>query len=108
MMPARTSLIFAAIVASASSALHAENVPITFEMSEIGTLSDPTGLFSDEEVEQGGSVVQPSIWFSTFPVDGGEVTLSILVDRWCGLSEWSSRKATQVHPVRPCRHRISA
>lgn len=60
---------------------------LTFNMTEIGDPTDPTGLFTGEEVEQGGSVVQPSIWHSTFPVDGGEVTLTVLVDRWCGLSE---------------------
>lgn len=86
-MPMRTSLICAAVLASTAGALLADNAPITFEMTEIGTLTDPTGLFTNEEVEEGGSVVQPSIWFSTFPVDGGEITLAILVDRWCGLSE---------------------
>lgn len=77
----------ACVIASLCVPAMAEEMPITFEMAEIGALTDPTGLFTDDEVEQGGSVVQPSIWYSTFPVDGGEVTLSILVDRWCGLSE---------------------
>ena len=75
------------IIALAVGDLSAEEVPPIFESTETGALTDPTGLFTDEEVEQGGSVVQPSIWYSTFPVDGGEVTLAILVDRWCGLSE---------------------
>ncbi|WP_299501360.1 hypothetical protein [uncultured Roseobacter sp.] len=70
-----------------ASTLRAEDVQLTFEVTEVGALTDPTGLFTEEEVEQGGSVVQPSVWYSTFPVDGGEITLSILVDRWCGLSE---------------------
>ena len=87
MMPMRTSLVSAAMFALTAGALLADETPLSFEMTEIGALTDPTGLFTDEEVEQGGSVVQPSIWHSTFPVDGGEVTLSVLVDRWCGLSE---------------------
>lgn len=64
-----------------------DEMALTFETTEIGELTDPTGLFTDEEVELGGSVVQPSIWHTTFSVDGGEVTFAILVDRWCGLSE---------------------
>ncbi|MDA7966220.1 hypothetical protein [Ruegeria sp.] len=63
------------------------DTPITFSKIEIGAPTDPTGLFTDEEVSEGGSVVQPSIWYSVFPVDGGKVTLAVLVDRWCGLSE---------------------
>ena len=73
-------------VGLANAAL-AEGVSLNFETTEVGELTDPTGLFTKEEIEQGGSVVQPSIWHVTYPVDGGEVTLSILVDRWCGLSE---------------------
>ena len=87
MRPMRTSLICAATVASIATAALSDGIPLTFETTEIGELTDPTGLFTDEEVQQGGSVVQPSIWHATFPVDGGEVTLSVLVDRWCGLSE---------------------
>ena len=69
--------------------------PITFQGVMIGAAIDPTGLFSDAELEEGGSTVQPPIWHSTFPVDGGEVTLAILVDRWCGLSECPFRFVIQ-------------
>lgn len=86
-MSMRIPLIGAALLASTAGVLLADSAPISFEMTEIGALTDPTGLFTGEEVEQGGSIVQPSIWYSTFPVDGGAITLSILVDRWCGLSE---------------------
>ncbi|NJM81829.1 MAG: hypothetical protein HC844_04400 [Tabrizicola sp.] len=83
---------------SASTALAeeqtVEQVPITFLTIGIGDSRDPLGLFSDEEIAEGGSDVQPSIWYATFPVDGGEVDLSILVDAWCGISEC------------PFRHRI--
>lgn len=86
-MLARTSLICAAALVAAAGVLQADTAPLTFDSTEIGSMTDPTGLFTDEEVKQGGSVVQPSIWYSTFPVDGAEITLSILIDRWCGLSE---------------------
>lgn len=33
---------------------------------------------------EGGSDVQPSVWYARFPVRGGEVTLAVLVDAWCG------------------------
>ena len=71
-----------------------ELVPITFLNIGDGGASDPLGLFSDKEIAEGGSEVQPSIWYATFPVDGGVVDLSILVDAWCGMSEC------------PFRHRI--
>ena len=70
--------------------------PITFEFANTGATEDPTGLFSAEELEQGGSTVQPPIWYSTFPVDGGEVTLAILVDRWCGAQECPYRFRLEV------------
>ena len=71
-----------------------EVVPITFLNIGDGGSSDPLGLFSDEEIAEGGSDVQPSIWYATYPVDGGEVDLSILVDAWCGMRDC------------PFRHRI--
>lgn len=61
--------------------------PIEFEFAATGATSDPTELFTDEEVDEGGSNVQPAIWHTTFPVDGGTVTMAILVDRWCGTQE---------------------
>lgn len=70
--------------------------PITFEFSAAGATTDPTGLFTDEEVNEGGSNVQPPIWYSTFPVDGGVVTLAILVDRWCGARECPFRFRLEV------------
>lgn len=65
----------------------AEAVPIQFTSVELGATVDPTGLWTPQEVAEGGSVVQPSIWHSTFPVEGGEVTISVLVDHWCGMAE---------------------
>lgn len=64
-----------------------EAVPVVFEVSEAGAASDPTGLFSDEEVKEGGTPSMPSVWYSTFPVDGGEVTLSVLANAWCGMAD---------------------
>jgi hypothetical protein len=64
-----------------------DSVPIEFDFIEVGAGVDPNGLWSEEEIEEGGSAVQPSIWYATFPVDGGEASLSILVDKWCGAQE---------------------
>jgi hypothetical protein len=74
-------------LALAASAALAESAPIAFESTPTGVMVDPTGLWSDAEVAEGGSDVQPSVHYATFAVDGGEVTLSILVDTWCSLSE---------------------
>ena len=69
----------------------AEKLPVVFSEAEIGALSDPTGLFSDEEVAEGGAAGSvtpvPSILYAILPVDGGTVTLAILENAWCGLSE---------------------
>lgn len=70
--------------------------PITFTASELGITTDPTGLFSDEELAEGGSVVQPSIWASTFPIDGGSVTMAVMIDRWCGAQECPFRFRLEV------------
>ncbi|MBE0599956.1 MAG: hypothetical protein IH568_01435 [Burkholderiaceae bacterium] len=94
-----TTRVLALLLGMSACAAFAEGqpvdpVPITFLTIESGERSDPLGLFSEEEISEGGSDVQPSIWYATFPVDGGEVDLSILVDAWCGMSEC------------PFRHRI--
>lgn len=86
-MISRSIAAAAFIIVLAVGDLSAEEVPLIFQSTETGALTDPTDLFTNEEIEEGGSVVQPSIWYSTFSVDGGEVTLAILVDRWCGLAE---------------------
>jgi len=65
----------------------AEARPIQFTPVELGATTDPTGLWTPAEIAEGGSVVQPSIWYATFPVDGGEVTISALLDHWCSMSE---------------------
>lgn len=72
---------------AAPTCASAEKQPISFEFTEVGATVDPTGLFSEDEITEGGSDVQPSIWYSTFPVDGGEVTLAILADKWCSAHE---------------------
>jgi len=79
-------LLAAALLALPTAAL-ADDIPITWEAVEMDTRIDPTGLWTRHEIREGGSVVQPSIHYSTFPVDGGEVTISVLVDHWCGMSE---------------------
>ena len=76
-----------ALLPLAPMAALAEERPVEFQSTEIGATSDPTGLFTPQEVEEGGSDVQPSIRYAVFPVDGGEVTLSVLVGEWCGMSE---------------------
>lgn len=60
---------------------------IKFQYSDIGATTDPTGLLTDQELAEGGSTVQPPIWYSTFDVNEGTVTLAILVDAWCSVSE---------------------
>lgn len=69
----------------------AETLHFRFNEAEIGADSDPTGLFSNDEVAEGGAsgsaTPLPSILYTTFPVDGGEVTLSILQNGWCSASE---------------------
>lgn len=65
----------------------AEARPIQFTPVELGATTDPTGLWTSAEIAEGGSVVQPSIWYATFPVDGGEVSISVLLDHWCGMAE---------------------
>lgn len=82
----RIPLIIAAICFSSEAAL-AEQLPIYFNPVEINATADPTELWTPSEILEGGSVVQPSIWHSTFPVDGGEVTISVLVDHWCSMTE---------------------
>jgi hypothetical protein len=69
---------------------------ISFQSTETGVITDPTGLWSAAELAEGGSDVQPSVWHATFPIRGGEVTLAILVDAWCGMAEC------------PFRYRIAA
>ncbi|WP_143413039.1 hypothetical protein [Haematobacter missouriensis] len=82
----RLPLIMVVIWFSAEAAL-AEQLPIYFNHVEINETADPTELWTPSEILEGGSVVQPSIWHSTFPVDGGEVTMSVLVDHWCSMTE---------------------
>lgn len=66
----------------------AEPLPLVpFQTTETGQMRDPTGLWTPAEVAEGGSDVQPSVWYARFPVRGGEVTLAALVDAWCGMSE---------------------
>ncbi|KGJ11377.1 hypothetical protein IT40_07350 [Paracoccus versutus] len=60
---------------------------VPFQTTETGQMRDPTGLWTPAEVAEGGSDVQPSVWYARFPVRGGEVTLAVLVDAWCGMSE---------------------
>ena len=66
-------------------------LPVPFQMTEAGQMRDPTGLWSPAEVAEGGSDVQPSVWFATFPVQGGAVTLAVLVDAWCGMADCPMR-----------------
>lgn len=81
------SALIAAIIGLMPGLAFGEQEPIAFEYADVGIETDPTGLFTDEELAEGGSDVQSPIWYSTFEVDGGEVTMAILVDRWCGISE---------------------
>lgn len=65
--------------------------PVPFQMTAAGQMRDPTGLWSPAEVAEGGSDVQPSVWFASFPVQGGTVTLAVLVDAWCGMADCPMR-----------------
>lgn len=80
-------LMLAASLIAGSVPAFAEDQPITFEFTDVGDPVDPTGLFTDEELAEGGSDVQPSISYATFRVDGGRVDLAILADKWCGTQE---------------------
>ena len=44
-------------------------LPVPFQTTETGQMRDPTGLWSPAEVAEGGSDVQPSVWFASRPVD---------------------------------------
>ena len=66
-------------------------LPVPFQMTEGGQMRDPTGLWSPVEVAEGGSDVQPSVWFATFPVQDATVTLAVLVDAWCGMADCPMR-----------------
>ena len=66
-------------------------LPVPFQTTETGQMRDPTGLWSPAEVAEGGSDVQPSVWHATFPVQGGTVTLAVLVDAWCGMADCPMR-----------------
>ena len=73
--------IMLATLALVPLAASADQVPMEFAFSAVGAETDPTGLFTREEVAEGGSQVQSSVWYSTTPVDGGRMTLAILVDQ---------------------------
>ncbi|MFN3314821.1 MAG: hypothetical protein ACK46Q_15345 [Hyphomonas sp.] len=62
-------------------------LPVPFEVTDIGQMRDPTGLWSPAEVAEGGSDVQSSIRHAKFAVQGGTVTFSVLVGSWCGMTE---------------------
>lgn len=87
----RGVIIAASALVGLSSVAMAETLPVELEDAEVGAASDPTGLFSDDEVAEGGAAGSatpvPSIRYASFPVDGGEVTLAILQNAWCGMSE---------------------
>lgn len=68
---------------------------VPFQTTKTGQMRDPTGLWSPAEVAEGGSDVQPSVWYARFSVRGGEVMLAILVDVWCGMSECRSGSASR-------------
>lgn len=85
--PAFTGTVLAVCLSLPATTI-AEPLPLApFQTTETGHMRDPTGLWSPAEVAEGGSDVQPSVWYARFPVRGGEVTLAVLVDAWCGLSE---------------------
>ena len=70
-----------------ASSAWAEQMPIQFEEAPIGAMSDPTGLWTDDEVAESRVPSLPPIAHSTFPVDGGEATLAILQGAWCGTAD---------------------
>ena len=57
----------------------------------LGDPTDPTGLFSPQEVAEGASVAQPSIRYAVVAVTGGTVTITTFVGHWCGVSECPAR-----------------
>lgn len=75
-----------ALALTAPSAALAE-VSVSLVDVAPGTASDPTGLWTDMEVGEGGSDTIPPIQHASFRVDGGEVTLAVLVGPWCGMAD---------------------
>lgn len=76
-----------AAVLSLPQEVQAEMRPLAFVASEMGATTDPTGLWTDAEIVEGGSDVQPPISYASIPVDGGTLTIARLVDRWCGTQD---------------------
>ncbi len=85
--PAFKGAVLAACLGLPAAAIADPLPSVPFQTTETGQMRDPTGLWTPAEVAEGGSDVQPSVWYARFPVRGGEVTLAVLVDAWCGLSE---------------------
>lgn len=83
----RTAVLVAFILCLPVPALAEPLLLVPFQTTETGQMRDPTGLWSPAEVAEGGSDVQPSVWYAHFPVRGGAVMLAVLVDAWCGMSE---------------------
>ena len=65
----------------------AEQVPIHFEEAPMDATSDPTGLWTDDEVAESRVPTLSPLVYSTFRVDGGEATLAILQGAWCGTAD---------------------
>lgn len=89
---ARNGAVVALVLALASPAAalaeaHASEVSVSLVDVSPGTTSDPTGLWNDEEVAEGGSNTIPPIQHASFRVDGGEATLAVLVGPWCGMAD---------------------
>lgn len=90
------ALLGAALLAiSAGGALAQEAVRLQFKDIEIGAKSDPTGLWSDEEVaeasEFAGPNPQPLISYAQVPVDGGTLTVSIIRGGFCGMADCQAK-----------------
>lgn len=80
-------MVVSAVLALVASSARAEQVPIQFEEAPMEATSDPTGLWTDEELAESRVAALPPVAYATFPVDGGEATLAILQGAWCGAAD---------------------
>lgn len=82
-----TAAMLAAMMPAEGLAGADSYLAVEFTATEIGALEDPTGLWSAEEIAEGGSQVQSSIHYFDVGIEGGRVVGSTLWDAWCGAWE---------------------
>ncbi len=82
-----TAAMFLALMSAKSFAGEESYLAVEFSAIAVGAIEDPTGLWSPEEIKEGGSQVQSSIHYFDVGVEGGRVVGATLWDAWCGAWE---------------------